>query len=370
MRRGDEVTEQLKVLLVTKGLDLGGLERVVVDLAIGLSERGIHVEVAVVNSERDRLIRPLIDAGVTVHRLDGSDLIGVGAARRLFGLTRSGSFDIVHVHGPLPSVMVRLAARGAAPAVITTSHTPWRALHAFTRWAWRATSRLDTVQVAVSSAAAASLPLSGRRDVAIIPHGVDPVRIAAARAAAAEEAAAPAGQKVTLVAVASHRDVKNYPNLLRGVRRALDLGADVRLVAIGDGPGLAAHIDLARELSIGHLVTFRSSSDDVLVEIATADVVVVASDHEGQPIVVAEALALGVPVVATAVGRVPEMVFESVGRVVAPGDVQALGAAIHEIAANDHLRAQLRSNCRDARVRTLADVIDAHVALYAGVLEC
>ena len=98
---------------------------------------------------------------------------------------------------------------------------------------------------------------------------------------------------VTVVAVASHRDAKNYPNLLRGDSiRGSTPGHPIRLVSVGDGPNLADHVALAVELGLGDLVTFAPATDDVLVEIAAADMFVVASDYEGQPIVVTEALAL------------------------------------------------------------------------------
>ena len=313
----------MRVLLVTKGLDLGGIERVVTDLATGLHGDGIDVEVALVNSNRDRLVPTIEAAGVTVHRLDGTDTIGVGAGRRLARLVRAGSYDVVHVHGPLPAIVARIAAaapgaRGAT-RVVTTSHTPWHSLHLATRTAWRATAGLDAATIAVSAAVAASLPARVASNAVVIPHGIDPARIAAARHAAncAQFSTGP-GDVVRVVAVASHRDAKNYPNLLRGVRAALDGGAPIQLVTIGDGPNLDAHVALAAELGIDHAVTFAPSTDDVLAAIAGADILAVASDYEGQPIVVAEALALGVPVVATAVGRVPEMVNSDVGRVVVP----------------------------------------------------
>ena len=66
-----------RVLLVTKGLDLGGLERVVVDLAIGLLARNVSVEVAVVNPRRCAFVPMLDAAGVRVHALDGHDIVGV-----------------------------------------------------------------------------------------------------------------------------------------------------------------------------------------------------------------------------------------------------------------------------------------------------
>jgi glycosyltransferase involved in cell wall biosynthesis len=356
------------LLLVTKGLDLGGIERVVVDLATGLTDLDVAVDVAVVNADRDRLIRSLVEAGVTVHRLDGSDLIGVGAALRLVRLVRSGAFDVVHVHGPLPATVVRLAAVGTEARVVTTSHTPWTSLRRTTRLLWRVTARLDAAAVAVSSAVAASLPASTQQRTAAIPHGVDPNRIAAARAAVDRSANRSPDGTVTAVTVASHRDVKNYPNLLRAVRHAIDAGADLRLIAIGDGPARDAHAELSRSLGLDDDVDFVPSSEDVLDRIAAADLLVVASDFEGQPIVVAEALALGVPVIATAVGRVPEMVDATVGRIVPPRDAASLGAALAELAGDDALRARLSDAARDRPARTLDDVLGEHVALYRRVV--
>lgn len=369
MQPGDAVTDRLRVLLVTKGLDLGGIERVVVDLALGLSARGASVDVAVVNSHRDRLVPPLTDAGINVHRLNGTDLIGVGATRRLVRLIRADRFDVVHVHGPLPAVVARLAALGADAQVITTSHTPWSSLRITTRAAWRTTSRLDAAVIAVSAAVAGSLPPTSRARVTVIPHGVDPARIAAAHSTAAVDPQATGAGPVTVVTVASHRDAKNYPNLLRAVRRALDLGADLRLVTIGDGPNRHANVELARSLGIEGAVVFTSATDEVLNHIAGADLLAVASDYEGQPLVVAEALALGVPVVGTAVGRIPEMVDASVGRVVPPRDPAALGAALAELAGDAELRATMSHHARDRHVGwTLDDVVTAHLDRYRTML--
>jgi glycosyltransferase involved in cell wall biosynthesis len=367
-------TDAMRVLLVTKGLDLGGVERMVVDLASGLSATGVDVEVAVVNSQRDRLAPVLEGADITLHRLDGTDRIGIGAGRRLTRLVTDSRFDIVHVHGPLPAVVARLATRGRR--LVTTSHTPWGSLRLPTRIAWRATDGLDAATIAVSAAVATSLPPRARRRAVVIPHGIDTARIAATLQALTHVGTGTPVTPVTPVApvivvtVASHRDAKNYPNLLHGVRSAIDAGAPIRLVSIGDGPNLDAHVDLARTLGLGDVVTFRPSTVDVLTEMAGADLLVVASDYEGQPIVVAEALALGLPVVATAVGRVPEMVNTSVGRVVPPRDPAALGAALVELATNPGLRADMSAAARrQLQAWTLADVVAAHVALYADVIE-
>lgn len=361
----------MRVLLVTKGLDIGGIERIVVDLAGGLAKRGCVVEVAVVNDRRDRLVGAL-GTDIVLHRLGGSDRIGFGASRRLAHLVTSDRFDVVHVHGPLPATVARLT-RHHRP-IVTTSHTLWSALRWYTRVAWRATVRQDAAVVAVSAAVAASLPRAVSDRVIVLPHGVDPSSIRDAAALAAAERATrdldgtSPSPEVTAIAVASHRDVKNYPNLLRGVKIAREHGARLRLIAVGEGPDLELHRALAAELGLADVVEFRPPVPNVLALIASADLLVVASDYEGQPLVVLEALALGLPVVATAVGRVPELVGPAAGRVVRPGLAEPLGLALAEVANDSELRARMgEAALRDGQTWTLDDVIDAHLRLYEEV---
>jgi glycosyltransferase involved in cell wall biosynthesis len=112
-------------------------------------------------------------------------------------------------------------------------------------------------------------------------------------------------------------------------------------------------------------VEFRAATTEVLSLMAASDVLVVASDFEGQPIVVSEAMALGVPVVATAVGRVPELVSPASGRVVPPRDPAALAAALVQVASDEELRARLGAAASAAASSwSLDDVVDAHLELY------
>lgn len=365
MRTGSEnfgVTTP-RVLLVVKGLDLGGLERVVVDLATWLCERGVEVEVALVNDRRCALAGEIESAGIALHRLGGSDYIGVTAARALTNLVNSGRFGVVHVHGPLPASLVRMCCWHTP--IVTTSHTPFPSLHSVTRALWAVTARRDAVMIGVSAAVVTSLPARSRRRARVIPHGIDRRRIEALKHAGPP---VHGGGPVQMITVAGHREAKNYPNLLRAVRSALDQGARLHLTAIGEGPRLDDHRLLASRLGLDQAVTFEPATHDVLARIAAADVLIVASDYEGQPLVVMEALALGRPVVATAVGRVPELVSPSMGRVVPPGDSEALAAAIAELAADPELRRRLGASAAASPHWQLDDVVDAHVALYREVV--
>lgn len=350
------------VLLVVKGLDLGGIERIVVDLATTLRQRGTAVEVAVVNDRRDQMTALLTGRDVTVHRLGGSDRIGVRAAWRLARLVRQRRFSVVHLHGPLPAALARLVP-GHRP-IVTTSHTPLHALRRSTRWLWSRTVRFDAATLAVSAVVAESLPASVRDRVEVVPHGVD----TAAVERAGRVDSSTRSEHAQLLVIASHREAKNYPNLLRAVRRARDLGAELHLLAVGAGPLLDEHRALADSLVLTDHITFRQPVVDVLPLMAASDLLIVASDYEGQPIVVLEALAMGVPVVATAVGRIPELLTPAVGRIVPPGDFIALGDAIAEVVADADLRRAMSDTARSTRFGwTLDQATDAHLAVYARV---
>ena len=145
---------------------------------------------------------------------------------------------------------------------------------------------------------------------------------------------------------------------------------DLQMIDILRRDGRCTAPQLAVELGIDTAVSFDPPMLDVLDTIAAADLVVVASDFEGQPLVVAEALAVGVPVVATAVGRIPELVDESVGIVVPTGNSRALGAAIAELALDDERRTRMSAAATLAARRwTLDDALDAHIEQYEAAIR-
>ena len=133
---------------------------------------------------------------------------------------------------------------------------------------------------------------------------------------------------------------------LAALLQALHDVPDVALVVAGDGPERAALEGRARELALDGRVSFRGAvpREQVLRLFAAADAAVLSSAWENFPHTVVEALAVGCPVIATAVGGVPEVVRDGEnGLLVAPGDPQALGAAIARFFADGELRARLAS---------------------------
>ena len=157
------------------------------------------------------------------------------------------------------------------------------------------------------------------------------------------------GNAKRLVCVGRLSPEKGQAGLLRAIA---DLGArhdGVELRLVGDGPERAELEALASELELGNRVSFagRLSEDETLAEIARSDMLVLPSFMEGLPIVLMEAMALGVPVVASRVAGIPELVEDGAGGLLfAPSDWAGLAACIEQLLTDEQLHEALAEHAR------------------------
>jgi glycosyltransferase involved in cell wall biosynthesis len=327
----------LRVLWLVKGLGPGGAERLLVEHAAGGDRAEFHYEVAYLLDWKRHLVPELTALGVDAHGLGVSTEWDPRWVIRLHRLVRRGRFDVVHAHSPLVAsiarILVRTIPRAHRPALVYTEHNRWPSYHRVTRFANRSTYALDDATFAVSSDVRDSVSPRYRRRVEVVIHGVDVTRVRAqrtARDATRAELGVTPGELLA-VTVANLRPGKNYPGLLAAARIVVDHGLPVRFVAAGQGQ-LEAEIRAMHERSgLGERFRLLGYRDDTTRLIAAADLFVLASHHEGLPVTVMEALTLGVPVVAPAVGGLPEVVAtDQNGILVEPGSSTALAAAVEE----------------------------------------
>lgn len=142
---------------------------------------------------------------------------------------------------------------------------------------------------------------------------------------------------------------KDQESALRGIRRALDLGADLRYTVLGDGPERDRVLFTAGELGLhGHVeLAGRTPPDEVIRTLRDADVFLHTSSSEGISNAVLEAMACGLPVVTTDVGGMAEAVSHDVdGLLVGVRDSVAIGAALHRLATEPDTRARLGEAAR------------------------
>lgn len=335
-----------RVLWTIKGLGPGGAERLLV-AAAGVHDRArFSIEVAYLLPWKNHLVPELEALGVQCTCLDVSNERDLRWVGRLRHRLRSDPVDVVHAHSPYVAAFTRLATRAVRhrPAMVTTEHNPWSTFKAPTRYANAMTAALDDATIAVSQETFDSMSARAQRHTQVLAHGVAVGALSELKAERDAVRAEFGFDAATVVAgtVANYHPKKDWPNLLRTARVLADREAPVRFLAVGQGPLEAEVHALHRELELDGIVTLTGYRADAARLMAGADLFVLASRYEGLPVAVMEACALGLPLVTTAVGGLPDEFTDGVdARMVPSGDAVALADAIDAVAADFELRVQL-----------------------------
>jgi glycosyltransferase involved in cell wall biosynthesis len=355
----------VRVLWLTTGLGPGGAEQLLVTTARRRDRRRLAVRVAYVLPYKSALVAPLEAEAVPVECLgyrNVLDLRWVAALRR--SLVRD-PVDILHAHNPVMAVGGRIVARSLPrrlrPRVVVTDHNVWHGYKPVSRWADGLTSRLDAARLTVSEAVRASLPAPIQQRSHVVLQGIEVEQVWAQRAErAAVRAELGLDPDAPVVGtVANLRVQKAYPDLLAAAAGVLERVPDARFVAVGQGPLEADIRALHARLGLGDRFLLLGHRPDAVRIMAAYDVFVLASHWEGLGVAVMEALALGLPVVATAVGGVPEVVEHGrEGLLVPPRRPTELAAAILSVLTDPEARGRMA----EAAARRGADLsIDAAV---------
>jgi glycosyltransferase involved in cell wall biosynthesis len=342
----------IRVLWLIKGLGPGGAEHLLVQQAAVSDPRSVRYEVAYLMPEKQHLVPELESLGVRTHCLNAPDERDVRWVPRFRRLVRSGCFDVVHAHSPVAASFARIAVRSlparTRPSFLYTEHSRWPMYRRATRVANRMTYPLNDRVVAVSDDVRSTVDRQFREGVEVIRHGIDLDRVLELQGERATVRAelGVRDDEVLVVTVANLRPVKGYPLLMDAAVRVIGARSDIEFVTAGQGRQEAELRALHAALGLGDRFRMLGYLPNAARLIAGADVFVLASEHEGMPVAVMEALALGVPVVATAVGGLCEAVVPGENGLLVPaGDAAALADAILRLADSDE-RGRLSAGAR------------------------
>ena len=274
--------------------------------------------------------------------------LALALATKMAEVAETHALDVLHVHYAMPfATSAFLAKHLVAPArlpVVTTLHGTditivgqQPALLRMTKFTIESSDRVTAVSEALKDATVDTLGV--RKKIAVIPNFVDPDVFAPRRDR--PPLLAPAGARV-LMHASNFRPVKNVDQVVR-IFAAVHERMDARLVMVGDGPEKPRAEELARQLGVAKHVLFLGNQEVMEELLPLADLFLLPSSTESFGLVALEAMAAGVPVVASDVGGLPELIESGTTGFLEPlDDLKA------------HVRAALRLLEDDALHRRIA----------------
>jgi glycosyltransferase involved in cell wall biosynthesis len=337
-----------RVLALIKGLGPGGAERLLVSGARVRDRDAFDFEVAYLLPWKTELVQALEELGVGTRCLQVRHEQDLRWLLRLRSLLETERFDLVHVHSPYVAGMTRVVVRTMAPSrrpkVVSTEHNVWSSHTRLSRALNTATFPIGDAWLSVSDEVRASIPKRLQARVEVIVQGIvmSDVDQGVEQRAAVRAELGIEPDEVAVATVANFRSQKAYPDLLHAARLLADHGVPARFVVVGQGPLEGEIRELHASLGLGDYVIFLGYRPDAIRVLTGCDMFALSSHYEGYPIAIMEALAVGLPIVATKVGGVPEGVREGVeGLLVPPKRPDLLAAAIETLVMDPQRRAEM-----------------------------
>jgi glycosyltransferase involved in cell wall biosynthesis len=348
---------KIRVLEVLATLKRAGAERTAVTLACGLDRERFECRVvSLYDAFPEGFEAVLAESAVPVHHLGKRRGFDPRVYPRLTRVMREFRPSIVHTH----SYVLRYAwPVSEAPLVHTVHNLAEREVDRFGRVLHRIAMRRGVRSVAISQEVARSFrALYGTEPDTVIPNGVD---LPPPRAGWRESHGFSPDD--ILIASVARLDPQKNPLLLIDA-----LPADPRCHLLLAGDGSLRDAVKQRGSSRVHVLGVRADIPDLL---AASDLFALASDYEGLPVAIIEAMAAGLPAVATSVGGIPELVEHNVtGILIPPRDAQALADVLATLVRDPERRRVLGDRARErSHLFNAARMIESYAAVFTEVAK-
>lgn len=331
----------VNVCHVIGSLRTGGAERQCINLLNVLDADSKHL--LLLSDESSGEMCDLIDrSAVKVERLPVRVRSMISDIVRIVVFFKKNRINVVHTHMFWPSLFGVIAARIAGiKVVVTTEHglNPWkRSWHRVVER--RVLTPIARRRICVSEDIFLNRVQKDRIDInklCVVPNGT-PV--------GKQEARMPVSGRARLLAVGRLIPAKNYPCLIEAASILNSLGVDFELNIVGEGECKTQLLSMITEYSLENRVVLRGRISEMATWFRSADIFVMSSLREGQPVALLEAMAAALPIVATRVGGIPETVEHMKEAILVESNSPGLLAeAIKEIMDAPELYKRLSDNC-------------------------
>lgn len=348
--------KKYSIVYMIDGLGLGGAERLMIPLLANLDRQTFEPRVCVFQVRNGNPIADDLTAlGVPVDYLPIPYLRDLSALPRLLGYLKEKQADLVHTQLEFANILGTLAARGARLPSVSTVHTipSQEEMRAKTRlhqnMEFFCLRNFCDMVISVSEEAQRFHREVGRmseRKTSVIYNGIDLARFTSEALAAdpqsvRREFGIPAASPL-LMTVAVLRELKGIQFMIRAMPGILVERPDVHYLIVGSGDHQERLVEEVRKQGVQDRVIFAGARKDIPALLSAADLFVLPTLTEALPTVLAEAMSARLPILASRVGGVPEMITDGVnGRLLPAGDPSHLSAACLELLAFPEMRASM-----------------------------
>ncbi len=368
--------DRISVSVFIKSLGLGGAERLIIDSLPYLDREHFDYHFAYMTPWKNTLAPAVRDAGfdVTCLGIDRQQIYYAGdsshsgyvQARSLQSIAlaptayvklsrqlRQDGIDVLQADLPFSGVLARLAAKRTSVPIVYTEHNLQERYHPATRWLNKATYGMNDVVFAVSNEVAESIRSNGMSTntrVVVLPNGVpiESIQRDAADISDLRRELDFSADGPVVGAVAVMRTQKRLADWLAVANNVAAAHPDVRFLLVGDGPEMPHVRQWIAANGLQERVRLTGFREDGRRLLALCDIYLITSGFEGLPLSMLEAMALGKPVVATAVGGIPEVIRSGEnGMLASIGDIQQLAAQVNALLINEKAAHQLGNEARN-----------------------
>jgi len=360
----------MNIVQVVRSLELGGLERVALDLAIAQREAGNRVTIYTVYKHEPALLDEAERAGLHVVQFNKLTGFSIQTLWNMARKLRRDQASVVHTHNELVHTYGTIAGRLAGvPCIVNTIHGTKAGKDPGLDRNYRVLLPWTDAVVTVSDKTAAQFAAERRRyreRFHVIRNGIPVDRFVALSARPGSR-----WPRIRLGTVARLADVKDQATLIRAFHIVQKTNSRTELHILGDGPLRTDLESFSKRLGLDRSITFHGASPNVAEFLSGLDVFALSSVSEGLPIAVLEAMSAGLPIVSTRVGGISEVATEhEVAEFCMPSDPEAFAQAIQSILEPERLRIMGQTGQAIARRSfTIQAMSEGYEALYRELLS-
>ncbi len=357
----------------------GGSGIVATELGMGLAAKGHQVHF--ISYETPMRLDKFLD-NIFFHEVEiphyplfEFNLYTLALAGKIIDVIKYEKLDIVHSHYAIPhaisGILSREVLNDAQVKLVTTLHGTditlvglEPAFHPLIKYSLEKSDAVTAVSDYLKSKTEQSFKQDRKIDV--IPNFIDPEIYKRIPCPNIRKQIAPNGEKI-LIHISNFRPVKRVPDTIR-ILAEVSKTHNVKLLLIGDGPERSESEKLARELGVWENVKFLGKQHALVELLSASDVFLLPSQSESFGLSALEAMACGVPVVASNIGGIPEVVsHRETGYIAEFGDIERMAKYVKELLDNQK-KWQAFS---DMSIKVAAEKFDSHkiISMYEDVYK-